>query len=272
MRIGTAYTRAVSPLLLRCELTHQSACAIDLARAEAQHLAYEAALEAAGLNVVRMPPLDAFADGVFVEDTALLLGEHAVITRPGALSRAAETASSAAALAEAFTIHRLGAGTLDGGDILRIGRRLHVGSGGRTSREGMEALAQTVAPLGFEVVPALARGCLHLKTAATFIGPDAGGNPVLLYHAAFIDPAQFDGVEPLPVASEEPGAANALRIGSRLIVSSAGPRTAVMLARRGFEVVVLDVSELHKAEAGLTCMSLISEPGVQGSIGASQPE
>jgi len=256
MSIGIAYTRALSPRLAECELSHLNRVPIDLGRAEAQHADYEAALAEAGFEVKHLPALPDAPDGVFVEDTALILGRHAVITRPGAESRAGETASTAEALAEAFTVHRLAAGTLDGGDVLRIGRTLYVGRGARTSDEGIAALAGTAGPLGFAVVPVEAGGCLHLKTAATFAGPDSAGNPVLVYHPDWVSPDLFAGVEPVAVA--EPDAANVLRAGDRLFVSSQAPRAAEMLAGRGFEVVLLDVSELHKAEAGLTCCSLLA--------------
>ncbi len=258
MHAGTAYTRAVSPRLADCALTHLPPRPIDAARAAAQHAAYEKALTEAGLAVVRLPALDDAPDGVFVEDTALLLGGHAIVTRPGAASRAGETASTAEGLARDFDVRRLAAGTLDGGDVLRIGRTLYVGRSGRTDRAGIGALADVAGPLGYEVVPVTASGCLHLKSAVTFAGPDAAGTPVLLYHAEWISPAPFAGVEPVAVAAGEPAAANVLRAGDMLIVSAEGPRTAEILARRGFNPVALDVSELHKAEAGLTCMSLVA--------------
>ena len=147
-----AFTRAVSPRLAECETT-QAGC-VDVPRAVAQHEAYEAALRAAGLEVRRLPPLDDYPDGMFVEDNALLLDEHAVILRPGAASRAGETASTADALGGQFTLHRLGAGHVDGGDVLRIGQTLYVGISGRTDLAGIRALGLRVAPLGFDVVPA----------------------------------------------------------------------------------------------------------------------
>lgn len=198
-------------------------------------------------------------DSVFVEDTALVLGRHVVITRPGAASRANEAQSTAEALADAFLVHRLSRGTLDGGDVLRIGETLYVGRGGRSSDEGIAALREAAAPLGYRVVPVEASDCLHLKTAATFAGADAAGNPVLVYHPDWVSPELFAGAEPVAVA--EPAGANVLRAGGRLIVSSQAPRTADMLARRGFDVVPLDVAELHKAEAGLTCCSLLALAG-----------
>src|SRR5437868_15504465 len=120
-----AFTRAVSPRLAECETTQEEA--VDVARAVAQHAAYEQALADAGLEIRRLAPLDDYPDGMFVEDNALLLGEHAVILRLGAASRAGETATTADALADRFTLHRLDAGHVDGGDVLRIGRSLHVG-------------------------------------------------------------------------------------------------------------------------------------------------
>lgn len=255
---GTAYTRALSPRLAECELTHLAAAPIDLARAEAQHAAYERALAGAGLAIVRLPALPDHPDGVFVEDTALLLGPHAVIARPGAPSRAEETASTAEALAPDFTVHRLARGTLDGGDVLRIGDTLYVGRSGRTSDEGIAALAETVAPLGYEVAAVETAGCLHLKSAATFAGNDSAGTPVLVHHPGWVSPLPFRQTEPVAVHPDEPNGANVLRAGARLFVSSEAPRTAEMLAGRGFDVALIDVSELHKAESGLTCMSLIA--------------
>ena len=249
--------RALSPRLAECELTHLSARPIDVARAVEQHAGYARALADAGFALNWLPALPDSPDGVFVEDTALILGRHAIVTRPGAASRAGETASTATGLAGDLTVHRLAAGTLDGGDVLRIGRTLYVGRSARTSDEGIAALADAAGPLGYGVVPVAAKGCLHLKSAVTFAGLDGAGVPVLLYNSDWISAAPFADVE--PVAVTEPEAANALRAGATLLVSAAAPRAAAMLSGRGFDVVALDVSELHKAEAGLTCMSLIAD-------------
>jgi dimethylargininase len=258
---GTAWTRALSPRIGACALTHLDRNPIDLARAIDEHEAYERALAAVGLDIVRLPALPDAPDGVFVEDTAILLGEHAVITRPGAASRAEETETTAAGLAGHFTIHRLGAGTLDGGDVLRIGDTLHVGLSGRTSRAGIQALGDLAGLFGYRVVPVKTRGCLHLKTAATFIGADAAGTPVLLHHNDWVSPSHFEGIEPVAVAEGEAAAANALRVGDTLLIAAGNPRTAELLAARGFAIVEVDNRELQKAEAGLTCCSLIAEAG-----------
>lgn len=254
-----AFTRAVSPRLADCELTHQDRVAIDAAKADAQHFAYERALAQAGYKVIRLPDLPENPDGVFVEDTALLLDGHAVILRPGVVSRAPETRSTAAGLADHFELHHLTDGHVDGGDVLRIGRTLYVGLSTRTDLAGIAALREVVRPIGFDVVKAELKDCLHLKTGATLAGTDRTGSRVLIYNRESVDPSQFTGVEPLAVDANEPSAANCLRAGDRLILPAGNPRTAQRLRERGFQVVAVDVSELQKAEAGVTCMSLIAD-------------
>ena len=254
-----AFTRAVSPRLPDCALTHLDRTPIEVAKAVAQHAAYEQALADAGCEVIRLPELADDPDAVFVEDTALLLDGHAVITRPGIASRANETESTAAGLTGHVEVHRIASGFVDGGDVLRIGRTLYVGLSTRTDAVGISALAELVGPLGFKVVQAELRDCLHLKTGATFAGADRNGTPVLLFSERSVDPAQFAGVEPMRVDEHEPAAANALRVADRLILPAGNPRTADRLRERGFEVVEVDVSELQKAESGVTCMSLIDD-------------
>lgn len=252
-----AYTRAVSPRLAECQLTHLERRPIDAAKAAAQHAAYEEALADAGFEIVRLPELRDDPDAVFVEDTALLLDGHAIITRPGAPSRIGEIESTATGLAHHFELHRIQSGFVDGGDILRIDNRLYVGLSTRTDAAGIRALSEVASPLGYHVVQANLGDCLHLKTGATFAGPDDRGAPVLLYAKGSVDPSQFADVEPLPVHEREPAAANCVRVARSLIIPGGNPRTAEKLNTRGFHVVEVDVSELQKAEAGVTCMSLI---------------
>ena len=246
-----AYTRAVSPRLADCETTQAER--VNVARAVGQHAAYEQALAEAGLDVRRLPQLDDFPDGVFVEDTALLLGEHAVILRPGAASRAGETDATAAGLAAAFTLHRLTTGHVDGGDVLRIGQVLYVGISSRTDLAGIRALGELVGPLGYSVVPVPVAGGLHLKSAATCV------NNVLVHNPAWVSAGRFPGTDPLPVAPGETLGGNTLLAGDTLLTAADSPRTAEALAARGFAVVSLDISEMRKADAALTCMSLIGE-------------
>lgn len=246
-----AFTRAVSPRLAECETTQ--AVRVDVARAVAQHEAYEQALRHSGYEVRRLPPLDDFPDGVFVEDTALLLGDHAVILRPGAASRAGETEATAAGLAGRFHLHRLASGQVDGGDVLRIGRTLYVGISTRTDLAGIRALGELVAPLGYGVVPVPVAGGLHLKSAATC------ANGVLVHNPAWVAPHHFAGTEPQAVAPGEALGGNMLLAGETLLAAADSPRTAGAMAARGFAVVTLDISEMRKADAALTCMSLLGE-------------
>ena len=250
-----AFTRAVSPRLAECQLTHLERTAIDAMRAVGQHSAYEQALRDSGLTIIRLPDLPDDPDAVFVEDTALVLGEHAILTRPGAPSRIGEVDSTAVGLDGHFTLHRIERGHLDGGDVLKIGSTLYVGRSTRTDRDGIAALANLVRPLGFEVVEARLRHCLHLKTGATL----ASAN-LLLHDPGAVDAHQFADVEPFPIDPSEPAAANAVPAGQRLILPAGNPRTADRLRARGIDVVEVDVSELQKAEAGVTCMSLIDQP------------
>jgi dimethylargininase len=254
-----AFTRAVSPRLAECELTHLEREPIDAGIAARQHAAYEQALADAGCEVIRLADLPDHPDAVFVEDTALLIDGHAVITRPGVASRANETESSATGLADYCELHRLEAGFLDGGDVLKIGHVLYVGRSTRTDPAGIAELHRVITPFDYRVVEAELGDCLHLKSGATFLGLDASGTPVLLYSARSVDPDQFAGAEPVAVDEREAAAANCLRVRDRLIVPGGSPRTADSLRRRGFEVVEVDVSELQKAESGVTCMSLIDE-------------
>ena len=254
-----AFTRDVSPRLAECALTHLDRVPIDAARARDQHHAYEAALRAAGMEIVRLPELPDDPDGVFVEDTALILDDHAVITRPGAPSRADEVGSTAAGLAGHFELHRIERGHVDGGDVLRIGATLYVGLSTRTNAQGVADLERICGKLGFRVVAADLGACLHLKTAATLAGHDSAGRLVLLYNSQALDPGQFPGVDAMAVDDSEPDAANVVWVGGQIIMPAGNPRTIARLRHRGIKVVEVDVSELQKAEAGVTCMSLISE-------------
>jgi dimethylargininase len=254
-----AFTRAVSPRIVECALTHLERRPIDPVRAAAQHAAYEDALRDAGFAVHRLEELPGDPDAVFVEDTAVLLGAHAIVTRPGAASRRDEVDSTARGLAPFFTVHRLGAGNLDGGDVLKIGQTLYVGQSNRTDAEGTRALEKAATPLGYTVVPVELGRCLHLKTTVTLAGWDGGGRPVLLANPAWVDTALFGDANVIAVADDEPFAANVVLAGDRLIMAGGSPNTAASLRQHGFTVVEIDLSELQKAEAGGTCMSLIED-------------
>ena len=248
-----ALTRPVSPSFDRCELTHLERQPIDADRARRQHEAYEAALRACGLTVHRLPEAPDLPDAVFVEDAGVVVDEVAVATRPGAASRRDEVASVMAALARWRRVVRIEApATLDGGDVLRVGRRVWVGRSSRSDARGIEQLAAALAPHGYEVRAIDVRGCLHLKSAVTAVGEG-----MLLANTAWIDPAAFGDLEVVEVDPAEPAAANALWTGSRVIYAAAYPRTADRLAARHVSLEVVEVDELAKAEGAVTCCSIL---------------
>lgn len=250
-----AITRQPSPKLAACELTHLDRVEIDPARAVAEHEAYEQALKALGCTVQQLPAEPDLPDSVFVEDTALVLPELAVITRPGAESRRAETDSIAAALQPWRDIRRIHApAILDGGDILRIERTLYVGLSSRTSADAVSQLRDLLEPHGYTVHAAAVQGCLHLKSAVSWLG---GGT--LLLNPEWIDASLFEGMDIIRVDPAEPRAANVLAIGDTVLAPAGDDRTHERLRQRGFTVRPVDITELAKAEAGMTCSSLILE-------------
>jgi len=250
-----AITRAVSPALASCELSFVHREPIDLAKAHAQHAAYNEALRRAGCEVMQLPAEPAYPDSVFVEDTAIVLDEVAVITRPGAATRRGETDSIARALRAHRPLLALEApATLDGGDVMRVGRTLYVGESARSNREGVAQLRALLAPYGHAVETIPIAGCLHLKSAVTPV--DDG---VLLVQPEWLDVAQLDGFTLIEVDPSEPHAANALRIGDAVVYPDCFPRTLAKLVAAGIEVITVDVSELQKAEGAVTCCSLVFE-------------
>lgn len=261
-----AITREVSPSFAACQLTHLERAPIDVALAMLQHRRYEESLVALGCDLLRLPAEPAFPDAVFVEDTAIVLDELAVITRPGAESRRGETDTIVPALRPFRPLGRLGAPvTLDGGDVLRIGRTLFVGLSSRTSPEAVSALESLVAPFGYRAVGVPLTGCLHLKSAIT----EVADNTVLV-NPRWVDVTRLGRLETVEVDPAEPYAANALKIGRTVVYPDAHQRTRRRLERVGVEVHPVDVSELAKAEGGVTCCSLVFEATASGARVASE--
>jgi dimethylargininase len=249
----TAITRAVSPAIVHCEISFIDRRPIDLAKAEEQHHAYEKLLEKLGARVISLPAEPALPDSIFVEDPAIVLEELAVILPLGTDSRRPEAASLAKALSRFRKLEYVSLpGTLEGGDVLRIGRNLFVGLTARSNAEGHRQLTRIVASHNYEVIPVPVTGCLHLKSAVTHIG----GNTLLANRSMF-DTAPLAGYDWIDVDPAEPHAANALAFGGTIIFPASFPRTRERLEARGFHVTPLDISELQKAESGLTCSSLL---------------
>jgi len=245
-----AITRAVSPSMDACELTFLRREPIDITRARQQHQAYEECLRELGVDVISLPAEADFPDAVFVEDAAIVLDEVAVMTRLGAESRRGESTSLAAALEPCRTLRWMAdPATMDGGDVMVAGKTLYIGVTARSNAAGIAQLASVVEPFGYHVHPVAVHGCLHLKSACSYIG-DA-----LMVHRPWVDVSAFAGLR-LVDAPEESGA-NVLDVGGTVLVTLTAPQTAELLSKMGRQVKMLDNSELMKAEGALTCCSLV---------------
>lgn len=248
-----AITRNVSPSLSGCELSFVERTDIDVAKADAQHRVYQQLLASLGCRVLTLPAEVEHPDAVFVEDVAVVVDEVAVMTRPGAPSRRGEGAGVAEVLQRYRPLRAIEApGTLDGGDVLRIGRTLYVGQSARSNAEGIAQLRALLAEHGYAVRAVPIRGCLHLKSAVTALRDDA-----VLLQPAWVDRAPFDGLHIIEVDPGEEHAANVVRIGDTVLMPACFPKTRQRLIDAGIGVVTVDVSELQKAEGAVTCCSLI---------------
>ncbi|HKR65247.1 MAG TPA: arginine deiminase family protein [Thermoanaerobaculia bacterium] len=241
-----AVTFDVIPSIANCELTHVDRVPISYERAREQHAAYREVLASLGCEVIDVPGDAAYPDCVFVEDTAVVLSDVAVITRPGAESRRGETRAIAGALAPyRRLVHIEAPATLDGGDVLVLDDTIYVGL---SSRSNESALVQLRALTGREVIGVNVHGALHLKTAITRVAADA-----LLVNREWLDVAPFANWRLIDVDPREPFGANALLVNERVIYPRAFPHTAAKLQN----VTLVDADELAKAEGGVTCCALL---------------
>jgi dimethylargininase len=251
----TAITRVPSLSLPACELSFLDRQPIDVARARAQHRSYQDALRAVGARVVELPPLDALPDACFVEDTAIVLDDLAILSPMGAVTRRPESEAMATVLSEYRSVHWLRSpATLDGGDVLHLAKTLYVGQTPRTNAAAIDQLCQLLAPRGYRVVGVPVTECLHLKSACARVD-----DTTVLVNPAWVDPAIFSGASVLSVADQEPWGANVLWAGNTVIFPASEPRTRTTVERKGYTTTAVDVSELQKAEAGVTCLSLVFE-------------
>ena len=251
-----AITRDVSPRFSECEITHIERAPIDLETARAQHHEYVLVLKRLGCEVVELPAEADLPDSVFVEDTAIVLPEVGVITRPGADSRKPETESIAQALAPLKKLVFLREpASLDGGDVLVLGKKIYVGLSTRSNQEAVDQLNTLLNEYGYSATGVMMRDCLHLKTAVTRVDEET-----LLINKSWIDAHHFNDFRLIEVDPEEPFAANCLPLGEAIIFPTAFPRTRAKLEAAGYRVAAVDVSELAKAEGAVTCCSLIIPP------------
>jgi dimethylargininase len=248
-----AITRLPSRRMDACELSHLTRVPIDHVKALRQHAAYCRALIECGARVQVLAADDTLPDCAFVEDMALVLPELNVLCRSGAASRRGELAAIASALPGDRPTTRIeGPGTIDGGDVLVVGRRLFIGKTRRTNEQGIAALRILLEPHGYQISAVPVSGALHFKSACTALDSNT-----LLINRAWVDASLFEGFTLIDVADDEPFAANILTLAERVLVQAAHPVTAQAIEARGFRTIALDISEFSKAEAALTCMSLL---------------
>lgn len=248
-----ALTRAVSRTLGSCQLTCLERQPIDIELAIAQHRNYERTLRDLGVRVISLPEQPDLPDAVFVEDPLVVFDELAIVAPMGCESRRGESESLAEAISPFRPVRRLREpATLEGGDVMRIGRDIFVGLSSRTNEAGISQLAHELKPFGYRVRAVEVRGCLHLKSACCSIGDGA-----ILANRQWLDERALKGYPIVNVADEEPGSANILSVAGTILMPAAFPQTGRILRRRNADVRTLDISELMKAEAAMTCSSVV---------------
>lgn len=248
-----AITRKVSPRFNECEITHIERTPIDVNTARAQHDEYVKILSQLGCQVIELPEEPDLPDSVFVEDTAFILPEVAVITRPGADSRKPETESITRALSpHRPLVHVSAPASVDGGDVLVLGKNIYIGLSTRSNMEAVEQLNESLGRFGYTVIGLELTDCLHLKTAVTRVD-----DKTLLINKNWVNADHFNGFDLIEVDASEPFAANCLPVNDSIIYPTTFPRTRRKLEKKGFRVVDVNLEELAKAEGAVTCCSLI---------------
>ena len=249
----TAITRDVNTAMGSCELTFLPRARIDTTLAVRQHENYTSALSSLGCEIVAIPTEEGLADSVFIEDTALVLDEVAVLCRPGAASRRPEVTGVEAALKPYRTLASIQSpGTLDGGDLLCVGKIIYAGLSTRSNQSGIDQLRGVVADYGYSVEAVEVSRCLHLTSAVSAVSPES-----LLINPDWVSRSEFGDCELIDIDRDEPHAANALLVRNSIIYPSSFPRTAEKLVTHGIDLIPVDMSELQKAEGAATCCSLI---------------
>ena len=251
--MAIAITREISPRFNECEITHIERTPIDLELARTQHRAYVNALKDLRCDVIELPAEADLPDSVFVEDTAFILPEIAVITRPGADSRKSETESIARVLSPYIKlVYVREPATVDGGDVLVLGKQIYVGLSTRSNQAAIDQSNELLGEYGYTVTGVELHDCLHLKSAVTRV--DDG---TLIINKDWVDESHFENFDLIEVDPSEPFAANCLPIGDSMIYPTAFPKTCAEIEKLGYKVLTVDVSELAKAEGAVTCCSLI---------------
>lgn len=250
--MAVAFVREVTESFARCVTRVPAVPPLDPALARRQHGEYRSALQSGGFDVVVVPGDEAHPDGCFIEDAAVVIGDTALVTRSGHPSRRGEVGPVAGALAGHLAVERLEGGTLDGGDVLKVGATVFVGTGGRTDPVGARRLATLAARAGMRFMEVAVGDALHLKSGATALDDET-----VLWHPAACDRQVFAGLRILEVEGDDPEAANVVRLADGSVLVSAGrDAVAEQIAGLGFPVVACDTSEFARADGGLTCLSI----------------
>lgn len=244
-----ALTREVPDSFTKALCATPSEVPIDLITARAQHAVYRSLLASLGVEVKVLPAEDALPDSCFVEDTAVVVGHVALITRPGAPSRQPEPARVAEALGKLDRVYMKEPATLDGGDCMRVGDRIYVGKSARTNAAGIAELARVFKNVVAIDMPA---GVLHLKCVCAPLGNDR-----ITLADETIPASAFGSVDIVRVPAEEAYAANVLAVGASVLVPTGFPRTRDALAAAGYTPLELHTSEFRKADGALTCLSIM---------------
>jgi dimethylargininase len=244
---------AVSPNIVNCELTFISREPINYELATLQHENYRAFLESCGVKVIRLEENISLPDSCFIEDTVIVLDEVAIICSMGAATRRSEVPVIEKELSKYRDLaHIQLPAMIEGGDVLKVERDLFVGLSSRTNSKGIDELIRLLKPLGYRVHPVEVKESLHLKTACTAIN-----NDTLLVNPNWVELKPFDKFNLIFTPEDEPWSANILRVGKTICLQAGFPKALELVQKFDAVIEVLDISEFHKAEAGLTCLSII---------------
>ncbi len=248
-----AVVRAVSPRMSECELTHFDRTPIDAKLAASQHEEYQKVLESLGCKIVEADATPEYPDSIFVEDTAIVFDELAIITRPGAASRREETITMENTLKSLKPVFKIQEpGLLDGGDVLKVAKKVWIGLSSRSNKEAVEQVKNILAKHNYEVIGVELKDCLHLKSAVTQVEKNT-----LLINSNLVDRKYFEGFDFIEVHPDEPFAANALLINDTIVFPSAFSKTLQILKDKKIKIIAVDNSEVIKAEGGVTCCSIV---------------
>ena len=260
--VFTAVTRGISPNMASCELTYRLREEIDLQKANYQLAHYRDLLRRWDVNLLTIPASESYPDCCFVQDTAVVLDEVCIIASMGAGSRRGEV-SEVERLVSPFRKIKpiLPPATLDGGDVVQVGKRLFVGHSKRTNARGIAALSTIVEPFGYVVVPVKVDGGLHLTTGCGVVNEET-----VLLNPHWVDAEAFRGLRRLTVPDEEPWAANTIHVNNFVCIEEGAPRTIELVEPYTRCIETLDISEFRKAEGSLSCLSLIFRDPVENSV------